>query len=308
MLQSMRVAAKWIWWAIAILFLVGFVFYEQSGLSGEKVTAGSTVAKVNGTPIAYADFERQSQLRIRDEQANSGKSLTLDQERRIEDDTFNRDGHGTSSSSRSIQARGITVSDAEIRGRGAIQPAAAARCRAPISRRKDSSISRNIAASSRAPWRSSKGSCRRSEQYYRDAASQAEALRADRRPRLRDRRSALARIPGCARLRAGLVRRARPRHRFPTPRFTSPTRSSRRISTATRRSSRDRPGRAVLSIVAIPRVVTAADTAAARAKADSLRAEIARGAKFEDVAKRESADSASAVKGGRWERSARERS
>ena len=54
MLQSMRVAAKWIWWAIAILFLVGFVFYEQSGLSGEKVTAGSTVAKVNGTPIAYA--------------------------------------------------------------------------------------------------------------------------------------------------------------------------------------------------------------------------------------------------------------
>jgi len=48
----------------------------------------------------------------------------------------------------------------------------------------------------------------------------------------------------------------------------------------------------------IPRAVTAADTAAARAKADSLRAEIARGAKFEDVAKRESADSGSAVKGG----------
>ena len=65
-----------------------------------------------------------------------------------------------------------------------------------------------------------------------------------------------------------------------------------------KKSLGDRPGRAVLSVVAIPRVISAADTAAARAKADSLRAEIVHGAKFDDVAKRESADSASAVKGG----------
>src|SRR5205085_2086831 len=58
------------------------------------------------------------------------------------------------------------------------------------------------------------------------------------------------------------------------------------------------PGRAVLSVVMIPRVVTAADSAAARTRALQLRDEIAKGAKFEDVAKRESADTASGAQGG----------
>jgi peptidyl-prolyl cis-trans isomerase D len=60
----------------------------------------------------------------------------------------------------------------------------------------------------------------------------------------------------------------------------------------------DRPAMAYLSFVALPRLTTAADTAAARARADSARAEIAGGAPFADVARRESADSASAVQGG----------
>jgi peptidyl-prolyl cis-trans isomerase D len=60
----------------------------------------------------------------------------------------------------------------------------------------------------------------------------------------------------------------------------------------------NRPSRAVLSVLYIPRVVSAADSAAVRAHISALRAEIAGGAKFEDVAKRESADSASAVQGG----------
>jgi peptidyl-prolyl cis-trans isomerase D len=59
-----------------------------------------------------------------------------------------------------------------------------------------------------------------------------------------------------------------------------------------------RPRTAYLSYVALPRVPTAADTAAVRARADSARQEIAGGALFADVARRESADSATAVKGG----------
>jgi peptidyl-prolyl cis-trans isomerase D len=58
------------------------------------------------------------------------------------------------------------------------------------------------------------------------------------------------------------------------------------------------PARARLSVIVLPRLVTAADTAAAKAKAESLREEIVKGAKFEDVAKRESADSASGANGG----------
>ena len=60
----------------------------------------------------------------------------------------------------------------------------------------------------------------------------------------------------------------------------------------------NRPSRAVLSVLYIPRVVSAADSAAVRTKIQALRAEIAGGAKFEDVAKRESADSVSAAQGG----------
>jgi peptidyl-prolyl cis-trans isomerase D len=60
----------------------------------------------------------------------------------------------------------------------------------------------------------------------------------------------------------------------------------------------ERPRTAYLSFVALPRLTTSADTAAIRARADSVRREIAGGAPFADVARRESADSASAVKGG----------
>ncbi|MGH7513163.1 MAG: SurA N-terminal domain-containing protein [Gemmatimonadales bacterium] len=60
----------------------------------------------------------------------------------------------------------------------------------------------------------------------------------------------------------------------------------------------DRPATSYLSFVALPRFTTAADTAAARARVDSARAEIAGGAPFADVARRESTDSASAAHGG----------
>jgi peptidyl-prolyl cis-trans isomerase D len=73
------------------------------------------------------------------------------------------------------------------------------------------------------------------------------------------------------------------------------------------RSEFQNPGRAVLSVVVIPRVVSAADTAAARARALKLREEIMKGAKFEDVAKRESSDSASGRNGGELGRGAKGR-
>jgi peptidyl-prolyl cis-trans isomerase D len=59
-----------------------------------------------------------------------------------------------------------------------------------------------------------------------------------------------------------------------------------------------RPATAFLSFVALPRVTNAADSVLALARADSARAEIAAGTPFADVARRESADTASAAKGG----------
>ena len=60
-----------------------------------------------------------------------------------------------------------------------------------------------------------------------------------------------------------------------------------------------RPGAAWLSYLTLPRVPDAADSAAARARVHALRADIAAGkTKFEDAAKKESADSGSAARGG----------
>src|SRR6266516_4325540 len=68
---------------------------------------------------------------------------------------------------------------------------------------------------------------------------------------------------------------------------------------AAHKSDFKRTATAWLSFVAQPRVPDAVDTAAALAKARQLRAEIARGAaKFDDVAKKESADSVSGARGG----------
>ena len=59
-----------------------------------------------------------------------------------------------------------------------------------------------------------------------------------------------------------------------------------------------RPAQAFVQFVAVPRLPSPADTAAARAHVARIRAELARGAKFEDVARRESSDTVSGRQGG----------
>jgi peptidyl-prolyl cis-trans isomerase D len=59
-----------------------------------------------------------------------------------------------------------------------------------------------------------------------------------------------------------------------------------------------RPETAYLSYVMVPRALNAADTAAALERIRAVRAEILGGAKFEDVARRESQDQVSAANGG----------
>ncbi len=59
-----------------------------------------------------------------------------------------------------------------------------------------------------------------------------------------------------------------------------------------------RPAAAYVRFIAVPRLPNAADSAAARARVAQVRSELARGAKFEDVARRESSDSGSGQRGG----------
>jgi peptidyl-prolyl cis-trans isomerase D len=58
------------------------------------------------------------------------------------------------------------------------------------------------------------------------------------------------------------------------------------------------PSVAYVRFISVPRLPNAADTAAARARVARVRAELVRGAKFDEVAKRESSDSSSGQQGG----------
>src|SRR4051794_39189854 len=85
----MRSSAKYIWWFVVLTFVIVFVFAETSGLTGRgALTRGSTVASVNGTEITYDSWLRARESRIQQAQQQSAAPLTLDQEQRVEDATF----------------------------------------------------------------------------------------------------------------------------------------------------------------------------------------------------------------------------
>jgi len=296
-LQSMRSAAKYIWWAIAILFLVTFVFLDQSGLMGRgKVTAGTAVAKVNGTEITYETFMRESQGRIRQEQEGAGgKSLTLDQERRIEDDTFNEMVTNILLA-QEYKRRGITVTDAEIQ-QAALSSPPQQLAQSPEFQTEGQFDFEKYRRFLTSPMAKQQGVLSQLELYYRDELPKRKLFEQIANPvYVTD---------------AQLWRAYQDSHDSAQVSYVSfdpatiPD-SAVHISDAEikaffdshQKELADRPGRAVVSVASIPRKVTAADTAAARAKADSIRAQLAAGASFDEIAKKESADSGSAEKGG----------
>ena len=296
MLQSMRSAARYIWIVIAALFLIGFVFYQQSGLTDKKVSAGTPIATVNGADINYIDYARASQNRIRQEQEGAGgKTLTLDQERRIEDDTYNEMVTNVLLE-QEYKKRGITVSDNEIQQAALASPPQQL-TQSPDFQTEGQFDFEKYRRFLTSPMAKQQGVLIQLEGYYRDELP---------------KRKLFEQIAGPVFVTdAQLWRAWQDSHDTAQVTFVafepvSIPDSQVHVSDAElhayfdshEKAMLDRPGRAIVSIVMIPRTVTAADTAAARGKAEALRTEIAGGAKFDDVAKRESADSGSAAKGG----------
>ncbi|MEO7040613.1 MAG: peptidyl-prolyl cis-trans isomerase [Candidatus Elarobacter sp.] len=292
----MRSAARYIWIIIAALFLIGFVFYQQSGLSGEKVTAGTSIATVNHTDINYLDFERASQNRIRQEQEGAGgKTLTLDQERRIEDDTFNEMVTNILLE-QEYKRRGITVTDAEIQQAALASPPQQL-LQSPDFQTEGQFDFEKYRRFLTSPMAKQQGVLIQLEAYYRDELPKRKLFEQIAGP-VYVTDAQLWRAYEDAHDTAQVSYVAFDPATIPDSSVHVTDAEMHSYFDAHQKAMQDRPGRAIVSIVTIPRTVTAADTAAARAKAETIRTEIAGGAKFEDVAKRESADSGSAVKGG----------
>ena len=302
MLQQMRSAAKYIWLFIVIAFVGGFLLVQTSGLLGRTpVTPTTPVAVVNGHEILYNDYVQRYQTEIQNQQQAGGRTLSEDDIRRIQNSTFNQMVMDVLLQQQ-YERRGIVVTNEEIQQYAKFAPPPWIQSAPELQTEGQFDMQKyqRLLSSS---YAKQTGLLANLEQYYRSEIP---------------RRKLLDQIAsGIYVTDAELWRIWRDQHDSAQVSFVAfrpQPDSAAKVSDADLRAYFDkhteefrRPGRAVLTVVEIPRVVTAEDSAAVRAHALALRNEILGGAKFEDVAKRESADSVSGAKGGDLGRGAKGR-
>jgi len=293
-LQAMRSSAKFVFWILAFAFVGVFLFTESSGLLGRgAVTPTTPVATVNGTDILYTDWQRRSSQMIQEAQQQSGQTLSQDEIQRIENQSFDEMVSDVLLR-QEYERRGITVSDAELRDYARFAPPQWITSAPELQTegRFDPVKYQRLLASGQARQ---SGLLVTLEQYYRTEVPKqklAEQVTAGVYVTDLDLWRAFQDAHDSASVSYVAFR--------PTPATadSNVSESDLRKYYDAHRDEFDRPGHAVVSVLAIPRVVTAADSAAVRDHIAQLRAEIVGGAKFEDVAKRESADTVSGANGG----------
>jgi peptidyl-prolyl cis-trans isomerase D len=294
-LQSMRSAAKYIWIFIVVVFVGVFLFTETSGLLGRaRITTGTAVAKVNGDEISYTTWVQAAQQRIQQEQQGRGRSLTLDEEEQIRNEVFNQLVQSILLD-QEYKRRGIRVTDEEIVQAAQFSP--------PPQFMQSPELQTDGRFDLEKYQRFLKSAAARQqglyfqlENYYRSEIPRAK---------LYEQVASEAFVTDDE-----MWRTFRDQHDSAKVSFVSfdpgsvpdsgITVSDAEISAYfdSHKKELEQPGRAVVTILSIPRVITAADSAAVRARARALRDEILKGAKFEDVAKRESSDTLSGAQGG----------
>jgi len=294
-MQSMRSAAKYIWIFIVVVFIGVFLFTETSGLLDRgRVTTTTAVAEVNGDEIPYTTWMQAAQQRIQQEQEGRGRSLSLDEEEQIRNDVFNQLVQSVLLD-QEYKRRGIRVTDEEIVQAAQFSPppqfmqSPELQTEGRFDMEKYQRFLKSAAARQQ-------GLYFQLENYYRTEIPRAK---------LYEQVASEVFITDDE-----LWRTYRDQHDSAKVSFVafdpaSIPDSGLTVSDAEVRAYYDshkkeleRPGRAVVSVLSIPRVVSAADSAAVRARALALRDEIMKGAKFEDVAKRESSDTVSGAQGG----------
>jgi peptidyl-prolyl cis-trans isomerase D len=291
----MRSSAKFVFWILAIAFIGGFLLVETSGLLGRTaVTPTTAVATVNGTDILYTDWQRRAQQLVQQEQqAQSGRSLTQDEISRIDNQAFD-DMVADILLQQEYRRRGITVSDEELRDYARFAPPPWVR-NAPDLQTEgnfDPAKYQRLLASSQARQ---SGLLIALEQYYRTEVP---------KQKLFEQVTSGLYVTDAELWRSWQDATDSASVSFVAFRPTLTAADSNVSDDELRKyydahkAEFDRPAHATVSVLYIPRVVSAADSAAVRARITALRSEIVGGAKFEDVAKRESADSGSAAQGG----------
>lgn len=304
MLSSMRASAKYIWWIIVFLFVGGFLLVETSGLLGRApVTTTTAVASINGEDILATNWYQVTQNLEQEATQRNNQSISLDERQRLQDQAF--DQLVTDALLRQeYRRRGISVTDDEILQAARFSPPPQLMQSAELQTdgQFDPAKYQRFLQS---PMARQNGLLLQLEQYYRTEIP---------KQKLFDQIANDVYVSD-----EELWRRWQDSHDSAQVSFVAfgPERisdSAVRVSDDeirayydSHKTLFDRPGRAKVSIIILPRAVTAADSAAIGARAVALRARILGGEKFEDVARAESADSLSAVNGGSLGRGARGR-
>ena len=294
MLQVMRSSAKFVFWILAVAFIGGFLLAESSGLLNRgAVTPTTAVATVNGTDILYTDWLRRSQQLTQQQQQQTGRALTQDEITRIENQAFDEMVNEILLQ-QEYRRRGITISDAELRDYARFAPPEWITGDPSLQTegRFDPAKYQRLLASSQARQG---GLLVALEQYYRSEVPKeklAEQVTAGVFATDVDLWRAYQDANDSASFSFVVFRPQ------PTAADSNISDDDLRKYYDAHKSEFERAGRATVSVLSIPRVITAADSAAVRARLEALRAEIVGGAKFEDVAKRESADTLSGANGG----------
>ena len=295
MLQSMRSSAKYIWIFVTVAFIGGFLLYESSGLFGSApVTSTTAVATVNGEDILVTTWQALSGQLEQQRTASSGASISLDERQAIQDQAYNQLIDGALLR-QEMRDRGISVSVDELTNAAKYSP--------PPQLMQDPELQTNgqfdLAKYQRflsSPSAKQSGLLLQLESYYRDALPKQKLYQQV--------------TSGLWISDATLWMNYRDAHDSAAISYASFVPSQGDVAATSvsdgeirayydlHKKEMARPGRARVTVAEIPRVITAADSAAVRSHATALRDSILKGAKFEDIAKTESADSGSAVRGG----------
>lgn len=295
MLQQMRSAAKWIWIFVFAAFVGAFLLLDTSGLLGrDQITTSSVVAEVNGTDIPYLTWVNLSNAIAQQREQQMGRGLNGDERRAVEDQAFEQLVTDVLLQ-QEYRKRGIRVSDEEViqNARSNPPPGLLNDPTLQTDGRFDIEKYQRLLSS---PQARQQGLLVQLENYYRSEIPRAK-LEAQIVSDVYVSDAKLWSVYRDEHDSAQVSFVSFDPNTISDSAATVPDAEVRRYYDANK-DRFQRRGRAVVSILVVPRTITAADSQAVRARADMLRDEILGGATFEDVATRESQDQFTAPGGG----------
>jgi peptidyl-prolyl cis-trans isomerase D len=294
----MRSAGKYIWIVLFIAFVGGYLLLDTSGLlgGGGALTLGTSVGSVNGHDITYGAWQARTDELAQQREQQGGRAVDMDERAQIEDQAF-EDLVMEVLYAEEFQRRKIHVTDQDIID--------AARFSPPPSLMQSPEMQTD-GRFDRAKWERflaspairQQGGLAQLEAYYRQTLpkekfyaqlandvyapdAQLWRLYQDSHDTVVASYVAFRPAPGADSAARSQVTDAEISAYYEM--------FKKRLAT---------PSRAIVTAIVIPRRPVASDSADTRARVNALRARLAKGEKFEDVAKEASDDSASAVNGG----------